>query len=402
MDENSESSILSESEDNHEASSDTEKNKAISIAKPIERRKRTQRPYPMISFEEALQLAQFIQEVAAGQKVRRLILLDHLGKSESSSTTRNWITGASKYGIITGSYRSEYLELTEDGYKASADNIPLREQNEARIQLAISNIEPFKVLYNKYVGDKLPLKQVLRDSLQEQKIENKLADELADLFLLNLKFVGLLQTVAGAERILTIEHLLEELPKPGPAKITASPDTKIDSAHNVPLESSTFDKICFYITPIGEPDTEIRQHSDLFLEHLVKPALSKHNLEVIRADQIDKPGTITRQIIDYILRSRLVIADLSFHNPNVFYELALRHAARLPTVQIIRTGEIIPFDVNQNRTIRIDCSSIYVLIPRLETYRAEIANQVRRALEDPDSVDNPITTFYPTFKVSLG
>jgi hypothetical protein len=39
--------------------------------------------------------------------------------------------------------------------------------------------------------------------------------------------------------------------------------------------------------------------------------------------------------------------------------------------------------------------------PKLDTYRSEIANQVRRALEDPDALDNPITTYYPGFKVEL-
>lgn len=124
-------------------------------------------------------------------------------------------------------------------------------------------------------------------------------------------------------------------------------------------------------------------------------------LKVIRADAIDKPGTITRQVIEYLLKSRLVIADLSFHNPNVFYELALRHAVRLPVVQLIRTVDRLPFDLNQVRTVKIDTTDIYSLVPKIDTYRSEIANQVRRALENPDSVDNPITTFYPALKVSL-
>ena len=116
---------------------------------------------------------------------------------------------------------------------------------------------------------------------------------------------------------------------------------------------------------------------------------------------IDKPGVITRQIIDYLLKSRLVIADLSFHNPNVFYELAIRHTARLPVVQIVRAADKIPFDINQVRTIKIDTSDIYSLVPKIDTYRSEIASQVRRALEDPDSVDNPISTFYPNLKVNI-
>jgi hypothetical protein len=114
-----------------------------------------------------------------------------------------------------------------------------------------------------------------------------------------------------------------------------------------------------------------------------------------------KPGMITAQVVEYILRSKLVVADLSFHNPNVFYELSLRHACRLPTVQIIRKCDKIPFDLDQFRTIQIDTSSIFTMVPNLQSYKAEIATQVRMALKDPDSVDNRLTTFCPTLKVAF-
>jgi len=121
---------------------------------------------------------------------------------------------------------------------------------------------------------------------------------------------------------------------------------------------------------------------------------------VVRADKIDKPGIITRQIIDYILRSRIVIADLSFHNPNVFYELALRHMIRRPVVQIIRSGDRIPFDINQMRTIAIDTTDIHSLLPKVDVYRSEIATQVRRALDETEETDTPISLYYPTLAVS--
>jgi hypothetical protein len=96
-----------------------------------------------------------------------------------------------------------------------------------------------------------------------------------------------------------------------------------------------------------------------------------------------------------------VIADLSFQNPNVFYELALRHACKLPIVQIIRKSERIPFDVDQVRTVQIDNGGIYTLIPRLETYRSEIATHVRQALSNAESVTNPLTVFCPGFLISM-
>jgi hypothetical protein len=165
--------------------------------------------------------------------------------------------------------------------------------------------------------------------------------------------------------------------------------------------SENWDDICFYIAPIGEDGSERRSHSDLFLGSVVEPALEEFKLRVVRADQIGKPGMISRQIIEYILKAKLVLADLSYHNPNVFYELSLRHACRLPTVQIIRKMDDIPFDLDQFRTIQIDTTNIFTLVPNLQSYKAQIATQVRAALKDPDSVDNPLSTYYPNLKVSF-
>jgi hypothetical protein len=71
-------------------------------------------------------------------------------------------------------------------------------------------------------------------------------------------------------------------------------------------------------------------------------------------------------------------------------------------VQVIRKCDKIPFDLDQFRTIQIDTASIFTMVPNLQTYRAEIATQVRMALSDPDSVDNPLSTYYPKLRVSFG
>jgi hypothetical protein len=131
------------------------------------------------------------------------------------------------------------------------------------------------------------------------------------------------------------------------------------------------------------------------LGSIIEPALEPLKLSVVRADKIDRPGIITKQVIEYLMKARLVIADLSYHNPNVFYELAVRHMLRKPVVQIMRVADPIPFDVNQVRTITIDTSSIYTLTPKIDAYRAEIAAQVRRALENPESVDTPLSIYFP-------
>jgi hypothetical protein len=120
-------------------------------------------------------------------------------------------------------------------------------------------------------------------------------------------------------------------------------------------------------------------------------------LTVIRADQIDKPGMITTQVIEHVTHAKLVVADLSFHNPNVFYELALRHATGKPTIHLIRAEDDIPFDLDQFRTIKIDTSDLYAFVPAMETYKAEISTQARRALEEADTAAGPLSVFYPGF-----
>jgi hypothetical protein len=189
------------------------------------------------------------------------------------------------------------------------------------------------------------------------------------------------------------------------AGISAQPLPSAQSSVTIHAPSAggeDFAKICFYITPIGDDGSEPRRHADFLMEYIIKPAVKEFDLTVIRADQMGKPGMIGKQVLEHILKSRLVIADLSFHNPNVFYEICLRHTTRLPIVQLIRAADKIPFDVNQYRTIPIETRDPYTLVPKIQTYIAEVANQLRRALQDDDSSDNPISLYYPSAKLAWG
>jgi hypothetical protein len=362
------------------------------------------RNFPSLKFEEALALPMAIQQFASGEKVRRLTLFENLGKAPDSGPSRQLVTNSAKYGLTKGSYVSEHLELTPDGRTATNPDIPKKDQVSARFRLAIENIAPFKSLYDRFKGNKLPAQAVLRDALLDSGYSEDESNAAVDLFVVNAKFLQLLRTIAGAERLLPIEHVIEELPTTPASKRGPVLSPVAGSGQTVPASASTSDwsKVCFYISPIGASDSEHRMHSDLFLGSIIEPAMEELGLTVIRADQIGKPGMITAQVLEHVLKSRLVIADLSFHNPNVFYELSLRHVSRLPTVQVIRELDPLPFDLDQFRTIRINTNSIYTLVPKLAIYRAEVANQARRALEDPDAVDNPLSLFYPNLKISVG
>lgn len=376
-----------------------ERAKKKTSAKTKTARSRKARPYPASSFADALPLGEAIMRHAAGERVRRLTLLQQMDKSPNSGPTKMMITNSGKYGITTGSYAAEYLELTERGRMAVDSSISPRKQRRARFELAIESVEPFKLLYEQYKGKRLPEREVMKDVLRDSPVEVPDVDECVDTFTVNVKELDLLRTIGGAETLVSIDQVVEELPQEGDSKNLGSGRTSIDESEPKleVVNAKDWEKICFYITPIGTDESEERKHADLFTSSLVQPALDELGLKVVRADKIGEPGMITSQVIEYLKRSRLAIADLSYLNPNVFYEVALRHALRLPVVQLIRKADRLPFDINQSRTLVFDTSDIYSLVPKLQTYRSEIANQARKALEDPESVGNPISVFYPAF-----
>ena len=86
------------------------------------------------------------------------------------------------------------------------------------------------------------------------------------------------------------------------------------------------------IYPIGDEDNETRNNADRLCKEIVMPVLKEFNYATRRADKINKSGMITPQIIEELIKSPLVIADLTEGNPNVFYELAVRHAMNKPCI----------------------------------------------------------------------
>jgi len=57
------------------------------------------------------------------------------------------------------------------------------------------------------------------------------------------------------------------------------------------------EKVCFVIAPIGDADSDTRKRSDQVLKHVIRPAVTGCGYVAIRADEIDKPGLITSQVI---------------------------------------------------------------------------------------------------------
>lgn len=152
-------------------------------------------------------------------------------------------------------------------------------------------------------------------------------------------------------------------------------------------ETQNNSKKCFVICPIGEPDTAIRTRSDRVLKYIIKPIVEEFGYTTIRADQMPEPGVVTSQIIQHLIDADLVIADLTDGNPNVYYELAVRHLFRKPTVQIIHVNQRPSFDVTPQRTISFD----YQDLESVDECKERLKETIRTVEKDPSHVDSPIS-----------
>lgn len=109
------------------------------------------------------------------------------------------------------------------------------------------------------------------------------------------------------------------------------------------------EETCFIIMPIGTQEYESVQYKEDELrkkyDDLIKQAIfsAREGIKVFRADDVSMPGSITNDILTRIMFSKYVIADISLPNPNVFYELGIRHA--------IKTGTILIKDKNVKSTV---------------------------------------------------
>ncbi len=113
-------------------------------------------------------------------------------------------------------------------------------------------------------------------------------------------------------------------------------------------------KKCFVISPIGEAGSPVREHVDDVFDFIIKPAAEAHGYAPMRADHDNSPGTITEQMYDRILQDDMLIAILTFANPNVFYEIAIAEAAARPLILMIERGHAIPFDIANRRVIQYE------------------------------------------------
>jgi hypothetical protein len=150
--------------------------------------------------------------------------------------------------------------------------------------------------------------------------------------------------------------------------------------------ATDFDNECFFIAPIGDDESEIRKRSNDVRDWVVKPAAkAAADLTTVRADDVGEPGQITAQAVQHCLKAKAAVADLTEGNPNVYYELSVRHGALLPVVLIAEVGTKLPFDISQSRVIFFDHRDL----SSSGQAKEELQGQIEASLSG--TPDNPIS-----------
>lgn len=130
--------------------------------------------------------------------------------------------------------------------------------------------------------------------------------------------------------------------------------------------------ICFTIMPFGG-------WFDDYYVGIYKPAIEAAGVNPKRADDMYRPSTIVNDIWEHTQKAKLVLADLTGKNPNVFYELGLAHALAKPAILITESMDDVPFDLRALRVIEYDKNR-----PNWgDSLQSDITQSIKEILESP-------------------
>jgi hypothetical protein len=153
---------------------------------------------------------------------------------------------------------------------------------------------------------------------------------------------------------------------------------------------------CFVLMPFGDHRSDpahFRKMEDLY-SAWIKPTVesirtpSGDMMACHRGDKEFGSGSIIEHVMESIVCADLVIADLTGKNPNVFYELGVRHATGTGTILISEGIDHVPFDLRPLRVI------VYEYTPSgMLGLRRDLEKAVQAFFSNSKKVDNPVRRF---------
>lgn len=148
-------------------------------------------------------------------------------------------------------------------------------------------------------------------------------------------------------------------------------------------------RTCFVIMPFSETASCSKREWTRIYKNLFKKTIEESGLDYECRRSTTTRGSIIRGIIEDLDESWVVLADLTDQNPNVFYELGIRHSIRPRTILVAQKRVDIPFD------LRGYASHIYEwnTIKGRNKFKKKIKSLLEEIDQSPERSDNPVSDF---------
>jgi len=324
--------------------------------------------FPKNTLEDAIRIPKEIEEKNAGNPM----LVADLATAVGFRLANDWrfldlLRSADQYGLVERTGGA--VSLTKLGQDVVAPSSP--SQRSEALLTAFRNVKDFEAVEKFYGGKRIPEDEFFLNTLtREFNIPRDRVDTFAKIFVDNLKFL----------RAFTPSSISETQPLPDEALPGTTPPDKIPTSA-VPREPRIreFLDTCFVMMPFGA-------WFDRYYQDIYAPAIKEAGFEPVRADELFTTGSVVEQIWEQIQKAKVLLADLSGKNANVFYELGLAHAAKKPVVFTSALVEDVPFDLRHLRVIIYDIREPE-WAPRL---RKSISDYLRNAMKEPEkSIPHP-------------
>ena len=151
---------------------------------------------------------------------------------------------------------------------------------------------------------------------------------------------------------------------------------------------------------VGAKDSPERKRADEIYGFIVKPTVEDAGLEPYRADLDLSPGAITPKMLSELLGARVVIADLTGRNPNVFYELGITHSFARPLISIADSSKLLPFDAKDERVIELgEYPETGLAYAQGEQAKASLQVSLKMVLDDKYEPPSPLRELAATRSV---